>query len=829
MRQIFRAITFFVDRYQKNPKYTFELDREPPIHIYAWNILAGHIYYRYKRVQEFFRIWSYNRINEFKSILIDLDILKHSSRFLLYLFLVFLIGISALFLWKNNFDITLDNVRTYFDGQDFPNTVKLLLEIIIGATAAIMGLIFALYAVGFQLSTEKYSGDITNYINQEKVGNHYIKLLIATILFSLFTLIYDGAINGYPLFFLIGSIFLFILSLSGVAIFKDHYVISIKPTSVFKRIYVEAIENLNNMNTKNSPTIKSFIYYSRKEAKDFSVYLNPLKSWNLVISSRKKFSRLTNLNKTLFYDLINIEKYEDAFYGLISMANITQRYCCIKRYFDQDNNWAYPEKWDLVKADDKNMYTIKSSYESQQIGRLFTKKPDNFWFESYVVDFYNEAQSDKKLSQNKKILSGLLHSYEIILVGEYTQNEKGFNEKTILSAYENEEFFLDSKIWELFCNLYNLLESDKELLTHYNNILFAYGQLVVNEKDLNPFQKAVSSIVGKGRITRAGLLHDYNLPTFAFEIANDFRERIETEQLIERKIITPTDWLVKEATEKYLDKLSPVNSQAIVRVLEFSNKMLRTLIEKRDFETIGYIIKLQFMWIGRAIYLGDWDKANLLSKKMEIAQKSILLLSKSVAREIELREELERGLLSSLIGRKKELFTYYLKSYLWSLLVLKENNSDKETIAFFRLPLIIGSISLLVSEIDQNKFYINAFLSNVEEKFYQAGSMISALDAAFEIKKYLGMQSNFNLIYDETQRFNQSYQQLRREIEMIPKVWDGCTSFYNECADHPSTLIKKISRSDFYYDLDWVAEDFVDWLKKRELVKKLIGILGKKK
>jgi len=213
---------------------------------------------------------------------------------------------------------------------------------------------------------------------------------------------------------------------------------------------------------------------------------------------------------------------------------------------------------------------------------------------------------------------------------------------------------------------------------------------------------------------------------------------------------------------------------------------------------------------------------------INLSLKIILLVPQSLVKEVELREVLEKGLLTALVHRDKKLFRFLIKSYLYTLIVLRDKITDQQEILhLFRLPLIIGAFTWLVSELDNDRFYIKEFLENIDGKFYQEGFMYQALASANKVKSALGFNSTFGLIEDEMQRFNRHYQNITQEISRLPKVWDGNGGgYYTETVEHPSSLVKKIGSDEmFYYDLEFVLDDFVEWLEKREQVAKIIKIL----
>src|SRR5262249_9740705 len=82
-------------------------------------------------------------------------------------------------------------IGRYFEFFSFPDRgfLEVVLGISIGAISALLGLLFALYGVGFQITTEKYSSRVADYVNQEGVGNFFFQLLVFTDLYAIIVLL----------------------------------------------------------------------------------------------------------------------------------------------------------------------------------------------------------------------------------------------------------------------------------------------------------------------------------------------------------------------------------------------------------------------------------------------------------------------------------------------------------------------------------------------------------------------------------------------------------------------------------------------------------------
>jgi hypothetical protein len=174
-------------------------------------LFLGNIYHIFKNTEERIRVWFYNFFEELSQIRILYEILYYSRQLIIFTFILLLSSFAILF--TNKEIIYIIDKRFILE----------LLTAYVGGATAILGIIFALYSVGFQTTTERFSSKITQYLNQEKVGQFFFKLLVLSAVFSLFNLILQRGIE-LPIIppFLI-STFLITVSLLGILIFKDDY------------------------------------------------------------------------------------------------------------------------------------------------------------------------------------------------------------------------------------------------------------------------------------------------------------------------------------------------------------------------------------------------------------------------------------------------------------------------------------------------------------------------------------------------------------------------------------------------------------------------------
>lgn len=198
------------DAFSDRPDYLPIVERKKPWVVRKSLLVTGKIYHFYKTRQERLRVFVYRVRDDFANVQILFEIAKHTGKLLFLMIIAFAISTSIYFFIyeKISFSLSPDGIK------------NLLLGYFAGVTA-LLGIIFAFYSVGFQIATSKFSSEVTDYINQEKVGKFFFNLLVLTGVFSLITAVAQYGVT-FPLtipFFV--TTFLVIFSLLGILIFKD--------------------------------------------------------------------------------------------------------------------------------------------------------------------------------------------------------------------------------------------------------------------------------------------------------------------------------------------------------------------------------------------------------------------------------------------------------------------------------------------------------------------------------------------------------------------------------------------------------------------------------
>lgn len=767
----------------------------------AIQLFLGSIYYRYRTIEERLRIKSYSVTQEIRKHSILLQLLKY-TRYIVY-YLLFAVIVSWLldYLFWQFLPIIRHNIfltRNFnIPSIDFMNVG---LEVFVGAISAILGLIFALYTVGFQLSTDRYSEKVTDFINQESVSNYFFGLLVFTDLFSIITLVRLHFFNIEPVVSFLLSAILVIISILGILIFKNHYMNSLKPINLLESIWRLCREKLEIATNPKSKTYKS---------------------WSLVTYARNESNRYLNIIGDLYRDLKRDNNWNDAVIVPIIIGHILRDYTDEKRFINKEKGWWFFKRFEKVKANDLMMFTIKANYEMQAKGPLHIPKTAQDWYENKIFELLDEMTLDIPIDKSNRLASNIATAYSKILVGDY-EEQVDAPPKLIPGAIQNQEFDLFDKGFKRFLGLWKNIDFSKETPSiEFINSYFAVSIGLLDEWDLTKVEEIAKSFYIDGQLNMSKeFLNDLDIPTYSREILNNYWERLEVEQVLEGKITTPLERFIEEVKDVLREKRTEIIEKYLSQLFKNSDEIIIYLLQQGKFEYSGQIIKIQCEWISRLFYLEDYNLAEGFAPQLRKSTDYVAILPKNVVLDLELLEQAEKGFFVALIQRQKGQFTNFAKMLVFIMLIIrdKEENQD-ELIKFLRLPLIWGGVTFLVSELDQDSFYVTTFISYLE-KSYRQGWMAQVIDTVSKLR----ITRN---IFFETTRYSSWYQNVFNSMESklrkVAIVEVGAIGF-QEGYDHPSKVIQKLGMFRLMEE-EIVAEEFVEWIKKREEIKKIVYIL----
>lgn len=805
-----RAIQFFFwrmfRRRRTTPSFSFEADSKPNRVIYILGIITGFFYRFFQKRRETLRIFHRNQERRKTECSIPLQIVRYSREIILFLLIAFFL--SLFFDWGIE---KLPPILSHIDFSDLPEKefLKIVLEISIGAISAILGLIFALYAVGFQIVTEKYSSKVSDYVNQEAVGNFFFKLLVFTDLFAITILLRVEMIPLAPVFSFFATMVLVAVCLLGVVVFKNHYIITIKSKNLFERLWSDIKENI-------------------WLASDRSRY--SYNSWSIIQTSRHRTQELLLLLKTLFEDLWQAKNWNDVTYAPMVLSRLLTEYARRKKYIDRDRGWWFPQTQVEVKASNMSSLALKLNFELQGKGPLRIGSPNYLWFENSIFDILQTVESRIGTDgESTHLLEYVIDFYQTILAGDYSKDQYGRYQKTIIGLYENQEVDAFEKYFDAFLELYAKVKTDDEL-TAYLNGYFVIGLTLVDGFNYSKYQEIIKSLIGSdGQLayTREELAL-IDLPSIFYNQLLDYWDRLDLEVQCEGKIVTPQERLEKETLEDARAKEKQYFDKFFDKLCKYQNTIHADLYKKGRHKELAQFIKVRFEWFSRMLYLEKSALAEQYSSVVAGGGVYLPFLPKQILLDSEFWEEFEKLIFPSVIENCPNFFKILAGSLVLMLPVINADEKNIDNIMYRnRLSIIVGGFVYLVSEFRRDNSLLIEY-AQIIEAAYRQGFFIQALEMLAKPKDVGGLDLTLKLINWESTRYHHWFGNILWEIDQLPKTYDHIR-FYSgmqEVANHPSQFIRRLSYRAFNPEEESV-EAFVEWAKKRESIKELTAVLKK--
>lgn len=684
----------------------------------------------------------------------------------------------------------------------------------IGAISAVLGLIFALYAVGFQLVTDKYSSDVSDYINNAHYGNFFFKLLILTDLYLLYLLLEINIFQDFPGFSFFIAILLITLSIFGILTFKDSFLTGLKPKAIFSRLLEEAKGYINVATSRHK-----FFYRS------------------ISAVSYARDSLRVNLDRigTVYEDLKRNKNWNDVVYAPLVFGQVLESYLVSKKYLDHDRGWWFYQKYKEVEADNSTTVVLKLNYELRGVGPLNTPTADTDWVEDKILSWFKQFNRDiDKSKERSNFTLQLIAAYQSILHGDYEKDTYGKYERVSVGAYGNQEFTTFNKYLDLFFQLFDSIDTtDSEVMDAYTNAYFAISQSVLDGNEYKHLEHLIDRMITPDSIlgmTKDEVL-DAKLPSRFYAVLNAYYSKLEVEQALEGRILTPKEFAKKEILSGLKSEENREFEKQLVRLADFQEKVAKTLYAQKSFDSLALLMRLRLEWFSRLFYLEKFDLAESHSGLIPKLGIYTLFIPKAILVKYNFQLQIEKIIFLALLKKKRSLSRALIKLL---LLVLSVLNTDEDDPSFLvprvkraRILVILGAYIYLLSEFEQNKEMLIYYVNKVE-KLFAAGTFVQVIQALGDARG-MGLSLQLALIESETSRYHHWFGLVHQEIDQLPKTYDE-VRFYagmQEVADHPSKFIREISH-DLAFLEDTIIEAFVDWVKKREAIKDFIRVLKNK-
>lgn len=803
------------------------VERKKPWIVAKFLLITGLIYHFYKTTQERFRISLYKLRDDFTNLQILYEIGLHSRKLLLLIALTFIIPSSVYLFTQQHLGFSLA-----------PDSIKTLLLAYFAAVTALLGIIFAFYSVGFQISTSKFSSEVTDYLNQEKVGKFFFNLLVIAGVFSLVTLIVQYGVN-FPLTipFWIAT-FLVIFSLLGILIFKDDYITKLKSRSIFSQIYNENLRAIKQVNQYHNPRIRSFVLTRNPNIQSFKLHLQTRDSWSIVMTQQKNISRRLKIHSVLFRDLIREGSIDDASYGIIVLGYFVDAYIEIKHFIDSDRPWWFPSYQDIVSADDMSMFPLKANYEAKGIGRMGVTKSKKNWLEDKVIEQLESIQNDVELMKQPRIANALIHAYETILAGRFEKTNLGL-QKTVRGVYELQDFELAERVYGLFFALGEKI-TDESVKGEYINTLgqiktvaadgFSLRGFPGKLDDWKPqFKTHITALLQEEKTQSKASIVKLKLPKYFHQLLTDYLERLKVEEFAEGKLITPETWLIEELMKYAEAKEKETREKFLFSLLD---GMFNLWEQSTDISMKNNFNLIVFGLFNQLISSNEWEFLEKIITKYKVKLFKLLIhIDSGNFIELELREPIEFGVFNALVVRRKVIFDFYAGLFFLTQIHLgtKIDRSDMtQVLKLARRPMMLGALAYVVSELDDDFHYVKK-VTELAEPLFPNTDLGTLFELTKDMKVGLGTSTLYQIIYEEANRYRPYYRDIINSIFDLPPDWitHGGPPFgmsSTQTVKHKSSFIRDLA-SFRLADMEECFDGYVEWLKKREQIKKLISIL----
>lgn len=818
-----------IDNLASEDVYVPVSERKKPWILAKWLLFAGNIYHFYKTRQEHFNVFIYNFHSGFANVQIMYEIGKHSRKLLFLILLTFALPSSIYFILQQQITFTLSS-----------GAIKNLLLAYFAGTTTLLGIIFALYSVGFQIATSKFSSEVTDYINQEKVGKFFFSLLVIAGIFSLLTLIAQYGLGFALIIPFIIATFLVTFSLLGILIYKDDYITKLKPKSIFSQIYHENIKAIRQVNEYHVPRIRNFAVTRNLNITSFLLHLMTRDSWSIVMTHQKNVERRLKIHSVLFRDLVRENSFDDASYGIAVLGYLLDAYIEVKHFIDTDRPWWFPTYQDIVSADDMSMFPLKANYESRGIGRLGVTKSNFTWLEDVILGQLEAVQNDEELMKQPKIANALINAYKTILAGRFERTKLGM-EKTVRGICELQDFDLSERVYKLFFSLGEKI-TDESVKANYINTLGEIKTVAADGFSLRTFpgrleewgpkfKTDISYLLQNGKMPKDNQeLVALKLPKYFYILLSDYLERLKVEEFAERKIVTPEAWLTDELLETAVAKEKEVREKFLFALLDGMFKLWEQstdVVLKNNFNVIIFGL------FNQLISANEWDFLEKIITKYKVKLFMLLLqVDTNNFIELELREPIEFGVFNALVARKKVPFDFYASMFFMTQIHLNskiDQNDMTQVLKLARRPMMLGALAYVVSELDDDFHYVNT-VTEMAESLFSKADLGTIFELTKDMKVGLGTSTLYQIIYEEANRYRPYYRDVINSIFDLPPDWitHGGPPFgmsSTQTVRHKSSFIRDLA-SFRLADMEECFDGYVEWLKKREQIKKLLTTLS---
>lgn len=769
-----------MDRYRlpenKNKNYLF----------YLADKYLGYIYLKILNLSERLRLKEHSVFKGFSSWWS----VRYLFRRTLYLLLMAGALFAGLFALNNVIDVSDLYNDLVLNHIIIESTIALtdFLGYLVGAQTALLAIVFAAIATGFQISASKYSSDISQYIIEKDDFKHLLGIFLFADIFSFTTLISVSVLGLYSSLALLLSYVLAIVTIVYIIGFHQHLFLLYKPLSIFNSIGLGLKQNLEVINIKGRRA----------------------KSWTIALNSKENTSKLLGLLDDLYRRLVKNKEYDDAINISGPIVLAIQTYSPISHLKDDpERPWWGKDTQKVIDADDSSYATIKQNFDIKSQGRFAIPSRDLEWFERRILKLlhtvYHDSLDKDRLTQFRTVL----FCFPYMMFGDYKNEYGTFGDGNLGLTQKilDELVTIDIKtldkdqleVWfeAIFKTFYGLIETDpapdlnKEVMKMYEDI----------SKD-----KSIQKLLN----TSSGLSYKY---------LKDYANKLQIEKSVEGELVTSIEGVVSEIRELIEDEIKKFVLDNIYKLIELSNIATKQAFVLGADELCTNIVWAQFRWMNNAMYNKDFDLAELVGVSAKKNLGYTVRIPPEVLLAQELPQEVEKGMFVSLIENRLDLFTTFNTADAAMFLKTASMGDEKAKMRRARKIYFVSLLAFYTSEYYQENTYIAEVI--------KARSVLFTVNF-FEYLNLIKELATDDIMFD-SQTYHRWFLNLSNEIHNnLAQVIDpsdhgiGVSMIY----DHPSVYIQHLCERGGLGMIDqFAAYDFNEWIEQRKALGELLGYL----
>jgi len=355
------------------------------------------------------------------------------------------------------------------------------------------------------------------------------------------------------------------------------------------------------------------------------------KSAKLGISVTGHLQRIVLERIFLMEDFINVlidKKDSEADYGIIALLSILSLYIEGKRFIDVQSGW-FPSREVPVHETDYVSLQLTQPFEELALGTRTKQEPDANWLERQILDVIDDVQRKMIEKNDRKCISALLSGYK----------------EVIEKCFEHQEFSILDQVIEQVSRLgiETSVKGYPEVTNEFYNLILLVTEKSIRGSDLQFIRDVLRKI---SWLSDEEIL-SLKLPKVSHEELLSYRKKLETELIIEGRILTPSDWIEEEV----IDKISRLDADLSRKYYGEALTILSNVHEKvslgKCHSEIRNALVVQLQALRRALVLG---KNLLVSENIDGVSQAVLKSYKDLGAEKEMRldifKELKLGCLN---------------------------------------------------------------------------------------------------------------------------------------------------------------------------------------